>query len=72
MNSGKTYASVVKCGKGVKGGNGVKKECEIKEESKIKAYCECCRKEVKYVEFKDWCNMFMCDDCDNWIRYHGC
>jgi hypothetical protein len=69
MNCQKTYASAVKGGNGVKGD---KQETPIKEESPIKPYCQCCRKEVKYVEFKEWCNMFMCDDCDNWIRYHGC
>ena len=77
MNSQKTYASAVK---------GVKQESQSKQESPIKQeipkpYCECCRKIVKAlefngkivkaVEFKEWCNMFMCDDCENWIMAHG-
>ena len=74
MNSQKTYASAVK---GVKQESPIKQESQSKQESPIKQeipkpYCECCRKIVEAVAFKEWCNMFMCDECENWIWAHGC
>jgi len=80
MNSQKTYASAVK---GVKQESQSKQERPIKQESQSKQespikqeipkpYCECCRKIVEAVAFKEWCNMFMCNKCENWIWAHGC
>ena len=58
-----------------------KQETDKQETDKQESYCQCCRKIVKAiefngkivkaVEFKEWCNMFMCDDCENWIMAHG-
>jgi hypothetical protein len=84
MNSQKTYASAVKNGNSIKRETVTykqetdKRETDKRETDKqetdkqvAKPYCECCRKDVKYVAFKNWCNMFMCDDCENWIMAHG-
>jgi hypothetical protein len=70
---------------GIKNGKSMtetdKRETDKRETDKQESYCECCRKIVKAlefngkivkaVEFKEWCNMFMCDDCENWIMAHG-
>jgi len=58
-----------------------KRETDKQETDKQESYCQCCRKIVKAlefngkivkaVEFKEWCNMFMCYDCENWIMAHG-
>jgi len=79
MNSQKTYASAVKNG-AVKNGKSMT-ETDKQETDKQESYCQCCRKIVKAlefngkivkaVEFKEWCNMFMCNDCENWIMAHG-
>ena len=79
MNSQKTYASAVKNGNSIKRETVTdKRETDKQETDKqetdkqvAKPYCECCRKDVKYVAFKNWCNMFMCYDCENWIMAHG-
>ena len=59
-----------------------KRETDKQETDKQESYCQCCRKIVKAlefngkivkaVEFKEWCNMFMCNKCENWIWAHGC